>query len=64
MVMVFAIQCRATLPPSLSLPCRSGSRLITCEADKTIKIWKEDEKCTEQTHPVDWKPTILRKSRF
>lgn len=43
---------------------RSGSRLITCEADKTIKIWKEDEKSTEQTHPVDWKPTILRKSRF
>ena len=22
---------------------RTGSRLITCEADKTIKIWKEDE---------------------
>ena len=22
---------------------KSGSRLITCEADKTIKIWKEDE---------------------
>jgi pleiotropic regulator 1 len=22
---------------------KTGSRLITCEADKTIKIWKEDE---------------------
>jgi pleiotropic regulator 1 len=22
---------------------QTGSRLITCEADKTIKIWKEDE---------------------
>lgn len=22
---------------------RSGSRLITCEADKTIKMYKEDE---------------------
>jgi hypothetical protein len=22
---------------------QSGSRLITCEADKTIKIYKEDE---------------------
>ena len=24
----------------------TGSRLITCEADKTIKIWKEDEDAT------------------
>ncbi|KAJ9548283.1 hypothetical protein OSB04_020826 [Centaurea solstitialis] len=23
----------------------TGSRLITCEADKTIKMWKEDTKC-------------------
>jgi len=22
---------------------KSGSRLITCEADKTIKIWREDD---------------------
>eukprot|EP01063_Lacrimia_lanifica_P034791 TRINITY_DN6519_c0_g1_i1.p1 TRINITY_DN6519_c0_g1~~TRINITY_DN6519_c0_g1_i1.p1 ORF type:complete len:488 (+),score=194.85 TRINITY_DN6519_c0_g1_i1:79-1542(+) len=34
----------------------SGSRLITGEADKTIKIWKEDETATEETHPIDWKP--------
>lgn len=36
----------------------SGSRLITCEADKTIKIWAEDETATPETHPVDplWKP--------
>eukprot|EP00729_Bicosta_minor_P007936 gene7936-7965_t len=32
---------------------KSGSRLITCEADKTIK-----------TDPLDWKPTIIRKARF
>ena len=31
----------------------SGSRLITCEADKTIKIWKEDRDSTEDSDPVD-----------
>jgi pleiotropic regulator 1 len=30
---------------------KSGTRLITCEADKTIKMWKEDEKATPETHP-------------
>eukprot|EP01064_Diplonema_japonicum_P008383 TRINITY_DN1584_c0_g1_i1.p1 TRINITY_DN1584_c0_g1~~TRINITY_DN1584_c0_g1_i1.p1 ORF type:complete len:488 (+),score=83.23 TRINITY_DN1584_c0_g1_i1:63-1526(+) len=34
----------------------SGSRLITGEADKSIKIWKEDETATEETHPLDWVP--------
>jgi len=33
----------------------SGLRLITGEADKTIKIWKEDEEATPETHPVDMK---------
>ncbi|XP_003384178.1 PREDICTED: pleiotropic regulator 1-like [Amphimedon queenslandica] len=42
----------------------SGCRLITGEADKTIKIYKEDETATEETHPVEWKPQILRKKRF
>ncbi|KAJ3049532.1 Pleiotropic regulator 1 [Rhizophlyctis rosea] len=36
----------------------TGSRLITGEADKTIKIWKEDENATPETHPIDWKPSI------
>ncbi|CAM9391179.1 unnamed protein product [Choristocarpus tenellus] len=31
----------------------SGSRLVTCEADKTVKIWKEDTAATPETHPVD-----------
>jgi pleiotropic regulator 1 len=31
----------------------SGSRLVTCEADKTIKIWKEEEDVSEETHPID-----------
>lgn len=31
---------------------RTGSRLITGEADKSIKIWKEDETATPETHPI------------
>lgn len=34
----------------------TGSRLITCEADKTIKMWKEDEMATPETHPLDFRP--------
>lgn len=39
---------------------RSSLRLITGECDKTIKIWKEDEEATEETHPVDlnWRPSF------
>ena len=29
----------------------TGTRLVTCEADKTIKMWKEDENATPQSHP-------------
>ncbi|KAH8893727.1 WD40 repeat-like protein [Thozetella sp. PMI_491] len=39
----------------------SGSRLIIGEADKTIKIWKQDETATPQTHPLEWKPTLGRR---
>eukprot|EP00600_Ochromonadales_sp_CCMP1393_P015145 CAMPEP_0175024364 /NCGR_PEP_ID=MMETSP0005-20121125/16413_1 /TAXON_ID=420556 /ORGANISM="Ochromonas sp., Strain CCMP1393" /LENGTH=451 /DNA_ID=CAMNT_0016282883 /DNA_START=122 /DNA_END=1474 /DNA_ORIENTATION=+ len=31
----------------------SGSRLVTCEADKTIKIWKENPASTEESDPID-----------
>lgn len=34
----------------------TGSRLISCEADKTIKMWKEDENATPETHPLSYKP--------
>ncbi|CAN1281160.1 Protein pleiotropic regulatory locus 1 [Linum perenne] len=34
----------------------TGSRLITCEADKTIKMWKEDENATPESHPLNFKP--------
>eukprot|EP01016_Furgasonia_blochmanni_P003363 TRINITY_DN11319_c0_g1_i1.p1 TRINITY_DN11319_c0_g1~~TRINITY_DN11319_c0_g1_i1.p1 ORF type:complete len:298 (+),score=31.69 TRINITY_DN11319_c0_g1_i1:64-957(+) len=32
---------------------QSSLRLITAECDKTIKIWKEDETATPETHPID-----------
>ncbi|KAF4123318.1 pleiotropic regulator 1 [Geosmithia morbida] len=37
---------------------RSGLRLICGEADKTIKIWKPDEKATPETHPLEWTPSL------
>uniref|UniRef100_A0A1A9VA04 Pleiotropic regulator 1 n=1 Tax=Glossina austeni TaxID=7395 RepID=A0A1A9VA04_GLOAU len=43
---------------------QSGSRLITAEADKTIKIYKEDEEASEETHPVNWRPEILKRRKF
>lgn len=38
----------------------TGLRLITGEADKTIKVWKQDENATEDTHPLDFRPTMGR----
>uniref|UniRef100_A0A1A9WBV8 Pleiotropic regulator 1 n=1 Tax=Glossina brevipalpis TaxID=37001 RepID=A0A1A9WBV8_9MUSC len=43
---------------------QSGSRLITAEADKTIKIYKEDEEASEETHPINWRPEILKRRKF
>jgi len=43
---------------------QSGSRLITAEADKTIKIYKEDDEATEETHPINWKPDLLKRRRY
>lgn len=42
----------------------SGSRLLTGEADKTIKLYKEVENTTEETDPIDWQPVLLKKARF
>lgn len=37
----------------------SGLRLITCEADKSIKIWKEDNESTPESHPgIPWRPRL------
>ena len=38
----------------------TGLRLITGEADKTIKVWRQDENATQETHPLDWRPTLGR----
>jgi len=43
---------------------QSGSRLITAEADKTIKIYKEDDEANEESHPINWKPDILKRRRY
>ncbi|KAL1891637.1 pre-mRNA-splicing factor prp46 [Sporothrix stenoceras] len=40
---------------------RSGLRMICGEADKTIKIWKQDEQATPETHPIDWQPAMSRR---
>lgn len=34
----------------------SGSRLITGEVDKTIKLWREDLSATEESHPINFRP--------
>jgi pleiotropic regulator 1 len=39
---------------------RTGLRLICGEADKTIKVWKQDENATQESHPLEWKPTLGR----
>ncbi|KAL9098800.1 MAG: hypothetical protein Q9163_005608 [Psora crenata] len=38
----------------------TGLRLICGEADKTIKIWRQNAQATPDTHPLDWKPTLGR----
>jgi pleiotropic regulator 1 len=40
---------------------QTGSRLLTGEADKSIKVYKEDENATEETHPLNWKPGKKRR---
>lgn len=34
----------------------TGTRLVTCGVDKTIKMWKQDENATPETHPLDFSP--------
>lgn len=38
---------------------KTGLRLITCEADKSIKFWREDPDAMPETHPgIEWKPRL------
>lgn len=44
----------------------TGTRLVTGEADKTIKIWKRNEEASELTHPIDikgWRKQCLAEAR-
>lgn len=44
----------------------TGTRLITCEADKTIKIWKEDDRASEMSHSIDmksWRKKCIAESK-
>ena len=44
----------------------TGTRLITGEADKTIKIWKQNDEASELTHPVDmagWRKKCLTEAK-
>lgn len=34
----------------------SGTRLLTAEADKTVKFWREDPTATPETHPINFRP--------
>ena len=48
-------------------PLFSCSRFLTCEADKSIKIWKENENATELSHPVDmdaWTKDCLKLKQY
>lgn len=39
---------------------RTGLRYIQGEADKTIKVYREDPEATPETHPLQWHPTLGR----
>jgi pleiotropic regulator 1 len=44
----------------------TGTRLVTAEADKSIKIWKQDEEASELSHPVDmalWRKKCLAEAK-
>ncbi|GKY97938.1 hypothetical protein MPSEU_000751800 [Mayamaea pseudoterrestris] len=44
----------------------TGTRLLTGECDKTIKIYKQSEDASEMTHPIDmaaWRKKCLREAK-
>lgn len=42
----------------------TGTRLITTEADKTIKVYKQDDEATEEQYPINWRPEVLKRRKF
>ncbi|EGT55215.1 hypothetical protein CAEBREN_29510 [Caenorhabditis brenneri] len=43
---------------------KTGLRFITAEADKTIKMYKPDDSATEETHPIVWRPEIVKRKAY
>lgn len=43
---------------------KSGLRMITAECDKTIKIWREDEDATPDTHPIPEEARVFVKPKY
>ncbi|CAI5745123.1 unnamed protein product [Peronospora destructor] len=46
---------------------KTGLRFITCEADKTIKVWQEDISASEESNPIDmaqWTKDYTAPKRF
>jgi pleiotropic regulator 1 len=44
----------------------TGTRLITGETDKSIKIWKQDDNASEVTHPIDtaaWRKKCIAEAK-
>lgn len=42
---------------------KTGMRLITCEADKSVKVWREDPQATQASHPgIPWKPRLSKQT--
>jgi pleiotropic regulator 1 len=44
----------------------TGTRLVTAEADKSVKIWKQDLEASELTHPIDmaaWRKKCLAEAK-
>ncbi|KAI2509598.1 pre-mRNA-splicing factor [Fragilaria crotonensis] len=45
----------------------TGTRLITCEADKSVKIWKQDDEASDESHPIDmssWRKECIAESKM
>uniref|UniRef100_A0A1I7U784 Pleiotropic regulator 1 n=1 Tax=Caenorhabditis tropicalis TaxID=1561998 RepID=A0A1I7U784_9PELO len=43
---------------------KTGLRFITAEADKTIKMYKPDDSATEESHPIVWRPEIVKRKAY
>ena len=41
---------------------RTGLRLITCEADKTVRIYGPDDEATPESFPIEFTPSLSRRT--